>query len=80
MSDSVTPWTVQSMEFPGQNTEVDSLFLIWGIFWTQGSNPGLPLCRLILYQLSHKGNPLWKESIVEGGEVGVQKGKEQSNQ
>ena len=26
-----------------------------GIFLTQGSNPGLPHCRQILYQLSHKG-------------------------
>ena len=25
-----------------------------GIFPTQGSNPGLPHCRRILYQLSHK--------------------------
>ena len=24
---------------------------------TQGSNPGLPSCRWILYQLSHKGSP-----------------------
>ena len=24
---------------------------------TQGSNPGLPHCRWILYQLSHKGSP-----------------------
>ena len=28
-----------------------------GIFPTQGSNLGLLLCKLILYQLSHKGNP-----------------------
>ena len=27
------------------------------IFPTQGLNPGLPHCRRILYQLSHKGNP-----------------------
>ena len=27
-----------------------------GIFPTQGSNPGLPHCRRILYQLSHKGS------------------------
>ena len=27
------------------------------IFPTQGSNPGLPHCRQILYQLSHKGSP-----------------------
>ena len=26
------------------------------IFPTQGSNPGLPLCRQILYRLSHKGS------------------------
>ena len=28
-----------------------------GIFQTQGLNPGLPHCRQILYQLSHKGSP-----------------------
>ena len=28
-----------------------------GIFPTQGSNAGLPHCRQILYQLSHKGSP-----------------------
>ena len=27
-----------------------------GIFPTQGLNPGLPQCRQILYQLSHKGS------------------------
>ena len=27
------------------------------IFPTQGLNPGLPHCRQILYQLSHKGSP-----------------------
>ena len=34
-----------------------SLSLLRGIFPTQGSNPGLPHCRQILYQLSHKGSP-----------------------
>ena len=34
-----------------------SLSLLQGIFPTQGSNPGLPNCRWILYQLSHKGSP-----------------------
>ena len=38
---------------PGQNTGVDSLFLLQGIFPPQGSNPGLLHCRQILYQLSH---------------------------
>ena len=32
---------------------VGSLSLLQGIFPTQGSNPGLPHCRWILYQLSH---------------------------
>ena len=31
--------------------------LLQGIFPTQGLNPGLLHCRLILNQLSHKGNP-----------------------
>ena len=42
---------------PGQNTEVGSHSLLQRIFPTQGSNPGLPHCRRILYQLSHKGSP-----------------------
>ena len=42
---------------PSYNTGVDSLSLLQGIFPTQGSNPGLPRCRQILYQLSHKGSP-----------------------
>ena len=33
------------------------LSLLQGIFPTQGSNPGLPHCGQILYQLSHKGSP-----------------------
>ena len=40
----------------GQNAGVGSLSLLQGIFPTQGSNPGLPHCRRILYQLSHKGS------------------------
>ena len=39
---------------PGQNSGVGSLSLFQGIFPTQGSNPGLPHCRWILYQLSHR--------------------------
>ena len=37
---------------PGQNTGVGSLFLLQGIFPAPGSNPGLPHCRRILYQLN----------------------------
>ena len=46
-----SPWNS-----PGQNTEVSSLSLLQGIFPTQGLNPGLPHCRCMLYQLSHKGS------------------------
>ena len=42
---------------PGQNTGVGSLFLLQGIFPTQGLNLGLLHCRQILYQMSHKWNP-----------------------
>ena len=35
-----------------------------GIFPTQGSNTGLPHCRQILYQLSHKGSPRILEWIA----------------
>ena len=42
---------------PGQNTGVGSRSLLQGIFPTQESNPGLPHCRWILYQLSHQGSP-----------------------
>ena len=41
-----------------------SLSLLQGIFPTQGSNPGLPHCWQILYQLSHKGSPRILEWIV----------------
>ena len=53
----VTPWTIQSMNSPGQNTGVGSCSLLQGIFPTQGSNPGLLHCRWILHQLSHQGSP-----------------------
>ena len=42
---------------PGQNTRVGSLSILQGIFPIQGSNPGLPHCRQIPYQLSYKGSP-----------------------
>ena len=46
-----------SWNSPGQNTGVGSCSLLHGIFPTQGSNPDLPHCRWILYQLSHQGSP-----------------------
>ena len=41
-----------------KNTGVGSLSLLQGIFPTQGSNPGLPLCGQTLYRLSHQGSHL----------------------
>ena len=52
-----SPWNS-----PGQNTGVSSLSLFQGLFPTQGSNPGLPHCRRILYQLSHQGSLMFSES------------------
>ena len=48
-----SPW-----DSPGQNTGVGSLSLLQGKIPTQGSNPYLPHCRQILYQLRHKGSPV----------------------
>ena len=58
VSDSLQPHGLYSpWNSPGQNTRVGSLSLLQWIFPTQGSNPGLPHCRRILYQLSHEGSP-----------------------
>ena len=57
VSDFVIPWTIQSMEFSRPEYWSGSVSLLQGIFPTQGLNPGLPHCRQILYQLSHKGSP-----------------------
>ena len=60
MSNSSRPHGLYSpWNSPGQNTGVGSLSLLQGIFPTQGSNLGLPHCRRILYQLSHKRSPLF---------------------
>ena len=55
----VTAWTIlySPWNSPGQSTGVGSHSLLQGIFPTQGSKPGLPHCRWILYQLSHQGSP-----------------------
>ena len=55
VSDSLRPHALYSLwNSPGQNTAAGSLSLLQGIFPTQGSNPDLPHCRWILYQLSHR--------------------------
>ena len=58
VSDSLRPHGLYGpWNSPGQNTGVGSLSLLQGIFPTQGWNPGLLHCRLILYQLTHRGSP-----------------------
>ena len=56
----VTPWTVAcwaplSMKFSRQEYWSGLPWPSPGIFLTQGSNPGLPLWRQILYHLSYSG-------------------------
>ena len=67
MSDSLQPHGLHSpWNSPGQNIGVSSLSLL------HGSKPSLPLCRRILYQLSHKVSPspvlrnlqLWKGAHI----------------
>ena len=60
----VTPWSIQSMEF-SRILGVGSLSLLQRIVPTQGSNPGLPHCRWIFYQLSHRGNPRKLEWVAD---------------
>jgi len=65
VSNSLQPHGLYSAwNSPGQNTGVGSLSLLQGIFPTQGSDPGLPHCRRILYQLSHQGNPRILECVA----------------
>ena len=46
------PW-----DFLGKDTRIGCHALLQGLFQTQGSIPGLPHCREILYCLSHQGSP-----------------------
>ena len=57
----------------GKNTGVDCHAFLQGIFPTQGSNPGLPRCRWILYRLSHQGS--WR--ILEWVAMPSSKGSSQ---
>ena len=53
MSDFLRPYGLgPTRDSPGKNTGVDCHSLLQGIFLTQGSNPGLPHYRWILYHLS----------------------------
>ena len=60
-----TPWTgscnptrlLCPWAFSRQDAGVGCHALLQGIFPTQGSNPGLPHCRWILYRLNQEGSP-----------------------
>ena len=60
VSNFVTPWTVSCQallvcgDSPGKNTGVGCRALLQGILPTQGSNPGFPHYRQILY--NHQGS------------------------
>ena len=65
MSDSLQPHRLYSpWNSPGQNIGMGSLSLLQWIFPTQGSKQGLPHCRQILYQLSHKGTLKYQEQGI----------------
>ena len=65
VSDSLQPHGLYSpWNSPGQNTGVGCHSLLQGIFPIQGSNPGLPHCGRILYQLSHSGSPRLLEWVA----------------
>ena len=65
VSNSLQPHGLHSpWNSTGQNIGVGSLYLLQGIFPTQGSNSGLLHCRQILYQLSHKGSPRTLEWVA----------------
>ena len=54
---------------PGENTGVGCQALLQGIFPTQGSRPGLPHCRRILYQLRQQALGKWKFIAKEQGGI-----------
>ena len=51
---------------PGRNTGMGCHALLQGIIPAQGSNPGLPHCRRILYHLSHEGTPTSSSTSIFG--------------
>ena len=70
MSNSLRPCGLYSLwNSSGQNTGVGSHSFLHGIFPTQGSNPGLPHCRRILFQLSHQGSLGPWESLPKHWEI-----------
>ena len=70
MPDSLRPHGLQPTrllcprDFPGKDTGTGCLFLLQGIFPTQGWNTDLLHCRQLLYHLSNEGNPkAWQGEV-----------------
>ena len=63
----------------GQNTEVGSLILLQGIFSIQGSNPGLPHCRQIVYHLSHQESLVHRRSKIKVDKTEGREGRKTGN-
>ena len=79
VSDSLRPHGLYSpWNFPGQNTGMGSHSLLQGIFPTQGSNPGLPHCRKILYRVSHQGSPKILEWVAYPFSSGTSQSRNQT--
>ena len=55
--DGSLPGSSDHGDSPGKNTGLGCHAFLQGIFPTQGSKPGLPRGRWILYRLSHQGSP-----------------------
>ena len=73
MSDCLQPLEPTSLlcpwGSPDKNTGVGCDFLLWGIFLTQGSNPGILHCRQILYHLRYqegRGNGTHRRACALG--------------
>ena len=70
VSDSLQPHGPQlarllcPRDYPGKSTGVGCHSVLQQIFPTRGSNPGIPLCRQILYHLSHQGSPRIQEWVT----------------
>ena len=62
--DCSPPGTSVHGDSPGKNSGVGCHALLQGISPGQGSNPGLPHCRWVLFHLSHQGSPRILESVA----------------
>ena len=62
LTDCSPPGSSVHRDSKGKKVAMPSL---QGIFPTQGSNPGLPHCRWILYQLIHQGSPKGREKRLQ---------------